>query len=192
LAIASPPFLPLTFMVLENSFLLHAQAALDNGTRDAAGLIQIGSVQRGGGSSDFTAKLCADMDQLIPCSSLHYRAPSSAVGSSSMGFAVTTDASSDMQNLGWSPGSSAQYVLVQVGHKRKYFIPCVGKIVSASSSALMEMPQRAGQPTAIRHSQLLADGRETVRHMCSATRAAPATTSTKRKLPSLRRRKYLI
>ena len=163
-------------MVLENGFLLYAQAALDNGTTDAAGLIQIGSAQSGGGSSDFTTKLCADVDQLIPCSSLYYRAPSSAVGFSSMGFAVTTDASSDMQNQGWSPGSSAQYVLVQVGYKRKYFIPWAGKIVSASSSALMELPQRAGQPTAIRRSQLLADGRETVRHIRSWVAFAPGRT----------------
>ena len=133
-AIAGPLFLLLACMVIENGLFLFAQATLDNGTRDGARLIQLG---RAANQATFFNQVCADVGKLIPCGSLQYRVQSSDVGFSAMSAMVTTDAGGNMQSQGYSPGASGDFVLVQVGYKRNYLIPWIGRIVSANDTALI-------------------------------------------------------
>ncbi len=133
-AIVGPLFLLLVCGVLENSLLLFAQATLDNGTRVASRLIQLGKASS---SSTFSTQLCTSVGSLIPCGSLQFRVQSSSVGFSSMSSTLTTDGSGNMQNTGYSPGTTQQYVLVQVGYKRNFFIPWIGSIVSTTNSNLV-------------------------------------------------------
>jgi Flp pilus assembly protein TadG len=135
-AFVAPVFLLLLCMIIENGLMLYSQSVLDNATRDGARLIEVGKVQNSGSSTLFTDKVCNGVKGLIPCANLQYRVQSSGAFSS-MNPAVTVNGSGNMQNTGFSFGTQNQFVLVQVGYKRSYFIPWVGKIVSANNNALL-------------------------------------------------------
>jgi len=137
-ALVFPVFLLFLCMIIEDGLMLWSQSVLDNGAAAGARLIQTGQVQLAGGSSaTFTNKVCSTVSSLIPCGSLQYRVQSSSVGFSSMSAAVPLTGSGNMQNTGFSFGTQNQYVLVQVGYKRSYFIPWLGRLLNANGSALL-------------------------------------------------------
>ena len=136
-AIVAPIFLVFILMILETGLIIFTQATLDNATRDAARLIQIGSVQQAGGSATpFTSQLCADVSPLISCASLAYHVQSGSTFAA-LSPTITIDGSGNMTSTGFSPGGSGQDVLIQVGYNRAFFVYWVGSLISSKSTLLL-------------------------------------------------------
>ncbi|HXP30741.1 MAG TPA: TadE/TadG family type IV pilus assembly protein [Stellaceae bacterium] len=130
-AIIGSMFLLLVCMMIEVDLIMFTQSVLDNATRDAGRLIQTGQVQSAGGAATpFTNQLCNDVGTLIPCGSLQYNVQSAA----SFSALTTTVASTNgtMTGTGFSPGTSGQDVLIQVGYYRPTIIPWAAKYLYGS------------------------------------------------------------
>jgi Flp pilus assembly protein TadG len=135
-AIAAPIFVLLLGSVIENGVLLFTQAALDNATRDASRLILTGQVQQGAGAGAFEAKVCAELGNLVPCSSLQYNVQAAGTFSA-LNVSVQSDSSGNMTGTQFNPGTPGQDVVVQVGYNRPYIVPLVGQYMSVNGSKLL-------------------------------------------------------
>jgi Flp pilus assembly protein TadG len=130
-AIIGSMFLLLVCMMIEVDLIMFTQSVLDNATRDAGRLIQTGQVQAAGGTATlFTNQLCSDVGTLIPCASLQYNVQSAA--SFSALNTTVTSSNGTMTGTGFSPGTSGQDVLVQVGYYRPTIIPWTAKYLYGS------------------------------------------------------------
>jgi Flp pilus assembly protein TadG len=134
-AMIGPLFLLMILAVLENGLTLWTQSLLDNATRDAARLTLTGQSQNGG--TAFATQLCNGVTGLMTCSSLQYRIQT---GSSFAGMSPTLSGSGTTYT-GFSAyptavtgGTAGQDVLVQVVYTRKYIVPWVGTMLSATGS----------------------------------------------------------
>lgn len=136
-AIAGPLFMLLMFFLIENGLVLFLQAALDNATRDASRLIRTGQVQLAGGSaSPFTAQLCADLGNVVPCASLQYNVQS-AGSFSQLSAAASVGASGNLQNPQFNPGTPGQVVIVQVAYNLTAFMPWFATYITGKTSSLL-------------------------------------------------------
>lgn len=125
-AIIGSMFLLLVCMMVEVDLIMFTQSVLDNAARDAGRLIQTGQVQAAGGAATlFTNQLCSDVGTLIPCAKLQYNVQSAA--SFSALNTTVTSSNGTMTGTGFSPGTSGQDVLVQVGYYRPTIIPWTAK-----------------------------------------------------------------
>jgi Flp pilus assembly protein TadG len=120
-ALVGPLFVFLVAVAFDLGLVVFTQSVMDNAVRDAARLIETN--QSGSTASAFAAKLCTDMEGLIPCSDLQYYVQ--AAGSfSAISPAVHTNSSGDLQfNGSFAPGTPGQDVVVQVAYKRPTLIP---------------------------------------------------------------------
>jgi Flp pilus assembly protein TadG len=122
-AIGGSVFFLMICMIIEVDLIIFTQSVLDNATRDAARLIRTGQVQNAGGATTmFTQRLCTDVGTLIPCSKIQYNVQS-GTAFSSLNATVKINGSGTMKNTQFTPGTSGQDVLVQVGYYRPTIIP---------------------------------------------------------------------
>jgi Flp pilus assembly protein TadG len=136
-AVAGPLFMLLVFFLIENGLVLFIQAALDNATRDAARLIRTGQVQiAGGAASLFTAQLCADLSNVIPCTSLQVNVQS-ATSFSQLSAAASVNAGGNLNNPQFSPGTPGQVVIVQVAYNLTAFMPWFASFITGRTTALL-------------------------------------------------------
>lgn len=135
-AIAGPVVILLACMAVDMGLALFTQAALDNGTRDAARLIMTGQVQIAGGSpAPFTAQLCADVSYLVPCGSLQYNVE--AASSFAALPAAAIGSSGTLLDPQFEPGAPGQYVMVQVAYYRTPMIPWLSEFLGGQSGLLL-------------------------------------------------------
>jgi Flp pilus assembly protein TadG len=136
-AVAGPLFMLLIFFLIENGLVLFAQAALDNATRDASRLIRTGQIQLAGGSAaPFTAQLCADLGNVIPCASLQYNVQSAA-SFSQLSAAATIGSNGNLKNPQFTPGTPQQAVIVQVAYNLTSFMPWYTTFITGGVSTLL-------------------------------------------------------
>src|SRR5580698_10447507 len=74
-AMVGPVYIFLVVVRFDLGLLLFTQSVLNTAARDAARIIE---TNQGGGSSAFSAKLCSDMEGLVPCANLEYYVQSAA------------------------------------------------------------------------------------------------------------------
>jgi Flp pilus assembly protein TadG len=140
-ALISPFFLVLLCGIVENGLILFTQAAMDNGTRDAARVILLGNATQ----DAFKAAFCATAGALVPCSEIQINVQS-ASKFSSISSTLQTDASGNMLHPQFSPGISSQAVLVQVGYNRPFMIPLIGAFSGRDSELLISTVALKSEP----------------------------------------------
>ena len=118
---------------IELGLTLFMQTALDNATRDAGRRLKTGQVTT---SSAFATALCNDLSVLMTCSSVKYNVVSGS-SFSSLSTAVTTNASNQMSGTQFTPGTSGQDVVVQVGYTRAIYLPIVNSFLGRNGTLLM-------------------------------------------------------
>jgi len=135
-ALVGPIFLLLVVMILELGLVQITQSNLDFATDDAARLIRVGTIQTGGGSTAFRARICADVGALIPCGAIQYNVQA---GNSFGGLnsTIQTNAGGDMVNTQFTPGTPGQYVLVQVGYNRNFLMAWAGSFLGSNNKRLL-------------------------------------------------------
>lgn len=113
------------------------QTALDNATRDAARLVRIGTVQSSSSpTTTFTNALCSELSVLMTCSNIKYNVVSGS-SFSSLSTTITTDSSNQMTNTQFTPGSTGQDVVVQVGYTRTLYLPLVNAFLGKNGTVLL-------------------------------------------------------
>jgi Flp pilus assembly protein TadG len=132
-ALVGPVFFLLLLMTIELGIVLLTQSVLDFATQDAARLIALGQAAAKG---TFTARLCTDTAPLIPCASLQVNVQAAATFN---GFSPTvqTDGNGNLTNTQYSPGSSGQSVIVQVGYNSPYVSTWVGTLLGNNNASLL-------------------------------------------------------
>ena len=133
-AVVGSIFILLVCVAIDLGMLLTTQSALDNAARDGARLILTGQVQNGGGAALFQTQVCADVSSLIPCAKLVYSVTS---GSGFAALSPSMQAGGTVGATPFSPGTSGQDVLVQVGYSRPFLIPWVGRTLGGNGSVLL-------------------------------------------------------
>lgn len=123
--------------IIELGLTVFMQMTLDQATRVASRLIRTGSIQSAGGSvTPFTTALCTRMSLLMTCSSIQYNVVSGATFSA-LSTTLTVNSSNKMTGTQFTPGTSGQDVVVQVGYARRLFFPVVSSILSTNGTLLM-------------------------------------------------------
>ena len=137
-AFVGPVFMMFTGMVEDAAVLLYQQAMLDNAVARASRLIRTGQIQLAGGAvTPFTTQLCNDVGGLIPCANLQYKVTSAATFSL-LSTTVTATGTGALSGAGtFTPGTSGQDVVVQVGWNRPYLINWVGNLVNPGGTSLV-------------------------------------------------------
>lgn len=118
---------------IELGLTLFMQTALDNATRDAARRLRTGQVTT---ATAFAQALCNDLSVLMTCSSVKYNVVSGS-SFSALSTTVTTNASNQMTGTQFTPGSSGDDVVVQVGYTRTIYLPIVNSVLGKNGTLLM-------------------------------------------------------
>jgi Flp pilus assembly protein TadG len=137
-ALIAPVFLLLLLSCVQLGLIMFTQADLDDAAYDAARLIMVGTVQESSdGAATFDAKLCSEVNVLIPCSSLQYNVQS---GSSfaALNSTVQTDSEGNMVDTEFTPGVQGSDVLVQVGYNMTCVMPLICRALSANGNLLLQ------------------------------------------------------
>jgi Flp pilus assembly protein TadG len=138
-AFVAPIFMLFVGMVFDVGILLYQQAMIDSAAFRAARLIRTGQIQQNGGSvTPFTTQLCTDLANIVDdCANTQYKVTSAATFAS-LSNTVATDGYGNITGKGtFSPGTSGQDVVVQVGWNRPYIINWVGNRVNPRGSSLI-------------------------------------------------------
>lgn len=125
-------FTLILLFTIEAGVAMFAQTALDEATRVASRLIRTGAVTSSGAST-FVSALCAKLPLVPNCSSsIQYNVVS---GSSfaSLSTAVTSNSANKMTGTQFTPGTTGQDVVVQVG----WTMPVVGSFIGKNGSMLL-------------------------------------------------------
>jgi len=140
-ALIAPIFLVLLCGIIENGLILFTQAAMDNGTRDAARVILLGNATQ----TAFKAAFCATAGALVPCDKIQINVQSTAKFSS-LSSALQTDANGNMLNTQFNPGANSQDVLIQVGYNRPFLVPLIGTFTGRNSELLLSTTAIRSEP----------------------------------------------
>jgi Flp pilus assembly protein TadG len=120
------------FFILEVGAAMAVQTTLDEATRVASRLIRTGAVTSTGATT-FVASLCAHLPLLPNCSSTIQYNVVSGSSFASLSTAIVTNNSNQMTGTKFSPGSTGQDVVVQVG----WALPVVGSLLGKNGSVLL-------------------------------------------------------
>lgn len=120
------------FVILEVGIAMAVQTTLDEANRVASRLIRTGAVTSTGAST-FVAALCAHLPLLPNCTSTIQYNVVSGSSFASLSTAITTNSANQMIGTQFSPGTTGQDVVVQVG----WALPVVASLLGKNGSVLL-------------------------------------------------------
>lgn len=138
-ALVGPLFMMFIGTIMDIGVLLYQQAMIDNATLRASRLIRTGQIQLAGGAvTPFRTQLCTDLSYVVDaCTNIQYKV-TSAAAFASLSTTIAQDGHGNLTGNGtFTPGTTGQDVVVQVGWNRPYIIPWVGNVVNPGGSQLL-------------------------------------------------------
>jgi len=138
MALVAPIIVLIFLLTIELGYMLFSQAVLDGATRIAARMVRTGQAQGSATPQNtFTTALCANLNGIIPCSSVAVDVESFGTFSTMTPAAVTKDKSGNVTNSAWTPGGPGAAVDVRTFYTYHFFLPFVANVLNPGGGGVV-------------------------------------------------------